>query len=67
MFTDYEVSAEVVDPGRLELTDRDAFSKAMRYFKRGIRRFALVDLRIETPDPDPALRGKSRHAKRSAA
>lgn len=29
-----------------------------------IRRFALMDLGIETPDPDPSMRGKSRHAKR---
>lgn len=35
MFTDYTVSAEVTSDGRLELTDRAAFSKAMRHFKRG--------------------------------
>jgi hypothetical protein len=146
MFSDYTVSAEVTEDGRLELSDRDAFSKAMRHFKRGpvtvriqvdrgkrtsqanryyrlilgliaddtgddpddlheffkrkfltaeirnvlgeevevwttvdkdpetfhryvedIRRFALIERGIETPDPDPALRGKSRHAKREAA
>lgn len=32
-----------------------------------IRRFALMELKVVTPDPDPALRGKSRHAKRRAA
>jgi hypothetical protein len=26
-----------------------------------IRRFALMELQVVTPDPDPALRGKSRH------
>lgn len=146
MFTDYTVSAEVTSDGRLELVDREAFSRAMHHFRRGrvtvrvqmdrgkrtsqanryyrlilgliadetghdpdelheyykrrflvartievmgeeievwttteenqeafiayteqIRRHALLDLGIETPDPDPALRGKSRHTKRRAA
>lgn len=146
MFSDYTVTGAVTEDGRLELADRDAFSRAMRHFKRGpvtvriqvdrgkrtnqanryyrlilglisdetghdpdelheyfkhrflaprmitvlgeempiwttteenqedfiayterIRRFALMDLGIETPDPDPSMRGKSRHAKRSEA
>jgi hypothetical protein len=146
MFTDYTVSAEVTESGRLELADRDAFSRAMRHFKRGrvtvriqvdrgkrtsqqnryyrlvlglvsdhtgddpeylhehfkrafvepkvvnvlgseltiwttteedydqfweyvekIRRFVRDELQIETPEPDPALRGQSRRSKRSAA
>ncbi len=32
-----------------------------------IRRFALVERGIITPDPDPAMRGRSRHAKRKEA
>lgn len=146
MFSDYTVGACVTDDGRLELDDRESFSRAMRSFKRGrvtvrievdrgkrtarqnryyrlvlglisdhtghdpdelhelfkhrflqpeahtvlgeeieiwtttsedrdsfweyvdrIRRFALIDLSVETPDPDPALRGQPRRAKRSAA
>lgn len=142
MFTDYEISGEVTE-GRLEISDRPAFSRAMRHFKSGpvvvrvrrdtgtrtsqanryyrlvlgliadetgddpdylhdffkhkflepevvavlgeeieiytsvkdperfhsyvedIRRFVLMPpLSIETPDPDPAMRGKSRKAKR---
>jgi hypothetical protein len=35
MFTDYEMSADVTEDGRLELLDRQAFSRAMRHFKRG--------------------------------
>lgn len=145
MLTDYTVSAEVTADGRLELSDRATFSKAINDFKRGrvtvrvevdrgkrstlanryyrlvlgiisdetgqeadelheyykakfiepktvmilgesfelrttvtgsdkftayverIRRHALMDLGIETPDPDPAMRGRSRHAKRRVA
>lgn len=145
MFTDYTIPAEVTADGRLELDDREQFSRAMRTFRPGrvtvrvevdrgkrsdranryyrlilglisdhtgsevdelheyfkakfiepqivkilgeefelrttvtksdrftayvdrIRRFALVDLGVDTPDPDPALRGKSRHAKRTEA
>jgi hypothetical protein len=148
MFTDYTVTAEVTADGKLELLDREAFSRAMRHFKRGrvtvrvevdrgkrtsqqnryyrlilglicdhtgddpeylhehfkrtflqpktgvvfgheieiwtttledydafweyvekIRRFVRDEptLNIVTPEPDPSLRGKSRHAKRSAA
>jgi hypothetical protein len=36
MFSEYSVSAHVTHDGRLELADRDAFTKAMRDFKRGV-------------------------------
>jgi hypothetical protein len=35
-----------------------------RKYTEDIRRFVLVELHIDTPDPDPALRGQPRHAKR---
>lgn len=41
--------------------------KKFHKYVEDIRRFALVELSVETPDPDPALRGQSRHAKRRAA
>lgn len=43
--------------------DADAFKD---YVER-IRRFALMELQVQTPDPDPALRGQSRRAGRRAA
>lgn len=42
MFTDYTASADVTEDGRLELDDRESFSKAMRSFKRG-----RVSVRVE--------------------
>lgn len=45
----------------------DDNSDEFREYVECIRRFALMELSIETPDPDPALRGQSRHAKGSAA
>ncbi len=148
MFKDYTMGAEVTKDGRLKLSDREAFTKAMRHFTRGrvtvrvevdkgkrttqqnryyrlvlgiisdstgddpeylhehfkrafiepktvtvmgedltvwttteenyddfwnyvekIRQFVLNDpaLNIVTPEPDPKLRGKARHSKKSAA
>lgn len=42
-------------------------SAGFREYVDRIRRFALTERGIETPDPDPALRGHSRHAKRQEA
>jgi len=48
-------------------TTTEENQEAFIAYTEQIRRHALMDLGIETPDPDPALRGKSRHTKRSEA
>lgn len=36
-------------------------------YVKNVRQFALDELGIVTPEPDPSLRGRSRHAKRKEA
>lgn len=59
------VLGEDVDVWTTTLEDYDGF---WQYVER-IRRFALLELQIETPDSDPALRGRraARTKKREAA
>lgn len=45
----------------------DKDPEAFEAYVKQIRQFALDELGIVTPEPDPALRGHSRHAKRRAA
>lgn len=54
------------DPIEIWTTTEENREAYAEYVEK-IRRFALNELQIVTPDPDPALRGKSRHAKRRAA
>jgi hypothetical protein len=64
-----------IEPKRVEVlgheitiwtTTEENYDDFWLYIEK-IRRFAFDELDIVTPDPDPALRGKSRHAKRRAA
>lgn len=50
----------------IKSTADDSPEEFHEYVER-VRLFALMELGVETPDPDPALRGQSRHAKRKAA
>ena len=47
-------------------TTQDDPEKFFQYVE-DVRRHALIDLHVETPDPDPALRGKPRKSTRKVA
>ena len=47
-------------------TTTDKSPEVFHEYVEQIRRFAATELQVETPDPDPSLRGQSRHAKRGS-